>query len=75
MILKQLGRVDRHENVQGDAMTVDPVRNIGLVFLSDSTLVPLRLQLGILAAGNFGYVESRTIVLSGFLLLRRDRPD
>jgi amino acid transporter len=67
MTLKQLGRLNRH-NVPGVAMTVDAILNIGLLFLFDSTL-------GILAAGNLGYVLSHIIALSGFLLLRRDRPD
>jgi amino acid transporter len=65
--LKGLGRLNKH-NVPGVAMTVDAVVNIALLFLFDSTL-------GILAAGNLGYVLAHIAALSGFLLLRKDRPD
>ncbi len=66
MTLRGLGRLNRH-NVPGAAMTLDAVVNIGLLFFFDTTL-------GILAAGNLGYILAHIAALSGVLLLRKDRP-
>lgn len=66
MTVHALGRLNKH-GVPGLAMTVDAVVNIALLFVFNSTL-------GILAAGNLGYVLSHIAALSGVLLLRKDRP-
>ncbi len=66
MTVRWLGRLNKH-NVPGNAMTLDALINILLLFLFDSTLA-------ILAAGNLGYVLAHVAALSGVLLLRKDRP-
>lgn len=66
MTVRQLGRLNVH-NVPATAMTVGALVNVGLLFFFDSTL-------GILAAGNLGYVMAHVAALSGVLLLRKDRP-
>src|SRR6185295_7557400 len=67
MTIKGLGRLNRF-HVPGNAMATDAVINIGLLVLFDNTLA-------ILAASNLGYVIAHVTALTGFLLLRRDRPD
>jgi amino acid transporter len=67
MTVRWLGRLNHH-HVPGNAMAVDAVFNIVLLLLFDSTLA-------ILAASNLGYVFAHVAALSGFVLLRRDRPD
>ncbi len=67
MTIKQLGVLNRH-HVPGRAMTVDMVLNIFLVLYFGNIFF-------ILAAGNFGYMFSHVLALSGVLLLRRDRPN
>ena len=49
-------------------MTVDMVVNILLVLFIGNIF-------GILAASNLGYVLAHMFALSGFVLLRRDRPN
>jgi amino acid transporter len=49
------------------AMTIDLVVNLCLVFFVANTL-------GILFASNLGYMIAIVFALTGFLLLRRDRP-
>ena len=49
-------------------MALDMVLNLCLLFFAPSLLF-------ILVAGNVGYVLSHVFALSGFLLLRKDRPD
>jgi len=66
MTIRVLGRLNKH-NVPAAAMTLDAVVNIALLFFFDSTL-------GILAAGNLGYILAHIAALSGVLMLRRDRP-
>ena len=66
MTIRGLDRLNRFE-VPGRAMTVDLVVNLFLVFFVGSTLA-------IIAAGNLGYVAAHVFALTGFLLLRRDRP-
>lgn len=66
MTIRWLGQLNKH-NVPGAAMTLDAVINIALLFFFDSTL-------GILAAGNLGYILAHVAALSGVLLLRKDRP-
>ena len=66
MTVRQLGHLNKH-NVPSTAMTTGALVNIALLFFFDSTL-------GILAAGNLGYVVAHVAALSGVLLLRKDRP-
>ncbi|MFN8185932.1 MAG: APC family permease [Gaiellales bacterium] len=65
--IKQLERLNRH-HVPGFAMTVDMIVNILFVLFIGNIF-------GILAASNLGYVICHVFALSGFILLRRDRPN
>ncbi|MEI6624942.1 MAG: APC family permease [Thermoleophilia bacterium] len=56
------------KNVPGRAMALDMVFNLCLLFFAPSLLF-------ILVAGNIGYVLAHILALSGFLLLRKDRPN
>ena len=67
MTIKQLGTLNRF-HVPGNAMTVDMLVNIGFVLFVGNIF-------GILAASNLGYVIAHMFALSGFVLLRRDRPN
>jgi len=67
MTVKQLGTLNRY-HVPGNGMTVDMVINILFVLLVGNIF-------GILAASNLGYVLAHMFALSGFVLLRRDRPN
>jgi len=67
MTIKQLGVLNRF-HVPARAMTVDLVVNIGLVLLVSSNLA-------ILYISNIGYVLAHIMAMTGFLLLRRDRPN
>ena len=67
MTIKQLGILNRF-HVPARAMTVDLFVNLALVVLIKSNLAILYLS-------NIGYVLAHVFALSGFLLLRRDRPD
>jgi amino acid transporter len=67
MTVKQLGVLNEH-HVPGRGMALDAILNIFLVTY-------LGTALAILAAGNLGYMMAHVFALSGFLLLRRDRPD
>ena len=67
MTIKQLGRLNRF-HVPGNGMTVDMVINILFVLLVGNIF-------GILAASNLGYVLAHMFALSGFVLLRKDRPN
>jgi amino acid transporter len=62
--LKGLNR----QHVPARAMTVDLLVNVLLVFLISNPV-------GIYATANLGYFVMIFFVLTGFLLLRRDRPD
>jgi amino acid transporter len=66
MTIKQLGVLNKH-NVPGRAMTLDAILNIFLI-----TFLAGVLQ--ILAVSNVGYVFATCAAISGFILLRRDRP-
>ncbi len=66
MTIKQLYHLNRYR-VPARAMTVDLVVNVLLVLLIANNLAILYLS-------NIGYVLSHVFALSGFLLLRRDRP-
>jgi amino acid transporter len=67
MTVKQLYHLNKH-HVPGRAMTVDLVVNILLILFISSNLA-------ILYMSNIGYVLAHVLALSGFLLLRRDRPN
>lgn len=67
LTISWLGKLNG-EHVPGRAMTLDMGLNIVLLFAMPSLVFTL-------AAGNIGYVFSHVLALSGFLLLRRDRPD
>jgi amino acid transporter len=67
MTVKQLGALNRF-HVPGNAMTVDMLVNIGFVLFVGNIF-------GVLAASNLGYVLAHMFALSGFVLLRRDRPN
>ncbi len=67
MTVKQLYHLNRY-HVPGRAMTVDMVVNTLLILFISSNLA-------ILYMSNIGYVIAHVFALSGFLLLRRDRPN
>jgi amino acid transporter len=67
MTLKQLHHLNRF-NVPSRAMTVDLVVNVLLVLFVSSNLA-------ILYMSNIGYMLAHFFALTGFLLLRRDRPN
>jgi amino acid transporter len=67
MTIKQLYHLSRH-HVPARAMTLDMLMNIVLILFVGSTL-------SILVAGNLGYIASHVFALTGFLLLRKDRPN
>jgi amino acid transporter len=67
MTVKQLYHLNRF-HVPARAMTVDLVVNVLLVLFISSNLA-------ILYMSNIGYMLSHVFALSGFLLLRRDRPN
>jgi len=66
MTIKQLFHLNRY-HVPARAMSVDLVVNVLLVLFIANNLAILYLS-------NIGYVLSHVFALSGFLLLRRDRP-
>jgi amino acid transporter len=67
MTIKQLGVLNRF-HVPARAMTVDLVVNVALVLLVSSNLA-------ILYISNIGYVLAHIFAMTGFLLLRKDRPN
>jgi amino acid transporter len=67
MTIKQLGVLNRY-HVPGRAMTVDLFVNVALVLFISSNLA-------ILYMSNIGYVLCHLFAVSGFLLLRKDRPN
>jgi amino acid transporter len=67
LTIKQLHHLSRH-HVPARAMTLDMVLNILLILFVGSTL-------SILVSGNLGYIAAHVFALSGFLLLRKDRPN
>lgn len=66
MSIRQLEHINRF-HVPGRAMTVDLVVNLFLVFVIGQTI-------SILFTGNLGYFVAVIAALSGFALLRKDRP-
>jgi amino acid transporter len=67
MTVKQLYHLNKH-HVPARAMTIDMVLNICFVFLIGNLF-------GVLAASNIGYVLAHFFAITGFILLRRDRPN
>ena len=67
LTIKWLGKLNRW-NVPGNAMTVDLVVNCALVLFISSNLA-------ILYMSNIGYILCHLLAVSGFLLLRKDRPN
>jgi amino acid transporter len=67
MTVRQLGTLNRW-HVPGNAMTVDMVVNILFVLFIGNIF-------GVLAASNLGYVLAHMFALSGFVILRRTRPN
>jgi amino acid transporter len=67
MTIKQLHHLNRY-HVPARAMTVDLVVNVGLLLLISSNLAILYLS-------NIGYITAHILALTGFLWLRKDRPD
>jgi amino acid transporter len=67
MTIRELFHLNRF-HVPARAMTVDMLVNLGLVFFVGSILA-------ILVAGNLGYISAHFFALTGFLLLRKDRPN
>jgi amino acid transporter len=67
MTVKELGVLNRH-HVPARAMTLDALLNLFLITYFASAIE-------IIAAGNLGYMLAHVFALSGFLLLRRDRPN
>ena len=68
MTIKWLYHLNRY-HVPARGMTVDMVVNIGLLLLLGAN------NFVILYISNIGYVFCHVLALTGFLLLRRDRPD
>jgi amino acid transporter len=66
MTIKWFDHLNQHR-VPGRGMAVDALMNIFLVLFFGSAIE-------ILAAGNLGYMLAHVFALSGFVLLRRDRP-
>ncbi len=67
MTIKQFGILNKY-HVPARAMTMDLGVNVLLVIL-------IKSNLAILYMSNIGYVLAHIFALSGFVLLRRDRPD
>ena len=67
MTIKQFGKLNRFR-VPALAMTVDAVLNILLISFFNNPIE-------IIAVSNIGYVFATCAALSGFLLLRKDRPN
>jgi amino acid transporter len=71
MTITWLGRLNRY-HVPANAMTVDALLNIALLFTYASDPIG---ALKILVFSNLGYVLCHVFATSGFLMLRRDRPN
>jgi len=66
LTIRQIGVLSKG-GVPRRALVVDLVTNLCLIFLLGNLLA-------IVAAGNLGYLLAHVLALSGFVLLRRDRP-
>jgi amino acid transporter len=67
MTIKELGVLNRN-HVPARAMTVDALLNVFL-------LTYFAGAIEIIAAGNLGYMLAHVFALTGFIMLRRDRPN
>lgn len=67
LTIRQLHHLNRH-NMPARAMTIDLIANLALIFFVGNVL-------GVLFASNVGYFVAIFFALTGFVLLRRDRPD
>jgi amino acid transporter len=67
MTVKELGVLNKF-HVPARAMTLDALLNLFLITYFASAIE-------IIAAGNLGYMLAHVFALSGFLLLRKDRPN
>ena len=67
MTIKELNHLNSY-HVPGRAMFLDMIVNLALVFFVGNVLA-------ILVAGNLGYMSAHFFALTGFLLLRKDRPN
>ena len=67
MTIKQLAHLNSH-HVPSRAMTLDMLMNAFMLFAFPTIFF-------IIASGNLGYMLAHVLALTGFLLLRRDRPD
>jgi amino acid transporter len=67
MTIKELGVLNSFR-VPGRAMTLDLLLNLFLITYFAGAIE-------IIAAGNLGYMLAHVFALSGFVLLRKDRPD
>ncbi|MFG2964756.1 MULTISPECIES: APC family permease [unclassified Streptomyces] len=67
LTLRQVGHLNRR-GVPARALTVALVLNV-------LVLCVLKTPLAIIVTGNLGYILTHALAVSGFLLLRRDRPD
>jgi amino acid transporter len=70
MTIRWLGKLNRF-HVPANAMTLDALINIALLFTFASDAIG---ALKILVISNLGYVFCHVMAMSGFLLLRKDRP-
>ena len=70
MTIRWLGKLNRSQ-VPANAMTLDAVLNILVLVLFAGPSAVIQ----ILTFSNFGYVFAHVMALSGFLLLRKDRPN
>jgi amino acid transporter len=72
MTFRFLGKLNARR-VPGNAMTLDAVLNVILLICAIGAVGQGYLK--VLAVSNFGYVIAHVFAISGFLLLRRDRPN
>jgi amino acid transporter len=66
LTIRQVSPLNRWD-VPGRALTIELLVNLGVVFFLGNVIA-------IILAGNMGYVLAHSLALSGFILLRRDRP-
>ena len=71
MTIRWFGKLNRY-HVPANAMTLDAVLNIFLLFTYASNLSG---SIKILIFSNLGYVTCHVFAMSGFVLLRKDRPN
>jgi amino acid transporter len=72
MTFRFLGKLNAR-NVPGNAMTLDAILNVILLVCAIGAVGGGYLK--VLAVSNFGYVLAHLFAISGFLLLRKDRPN